>query len=523
MTIDAWIAGHTRFQPDKPAIRFAGEELSYAQFNRAIEQTTILFTDVWQLRRGDRVAYLSLNHPELFVVLFAAAKLGLVVVPLNWRLAVNELAFIIDNCQPNVLLHDDTFSAAAVELANQYPSMPCIPLTESSQGNAFVAQREAHSHQLDERPRESQDRAHRAVAQDPVESLPYLLVYTSGTTGRPKGAVLSQSAVICNAAMSQHAYDLTAHDHVLNVLPLFHVGGINIQPLPALMYGGTVTLHATFDADAAVREIERSQITLINSVPTILQGMLSSPQWQNTDLTSLKAISIGSTDVPVELIHQVHSADIPLIQIYGATETGPIAIYQRIEHARSTVGSIGRCGLLCEVRLVATDGTEVPVGEHGEIWIKGGNVLSCYWDDDEATGENLVDGWFRTGDVARCDDDGNYWFSDRLKHVIISGGENIYAAEIERLLRVVRGVREVSVVGMPDPRWGEVPVAVVAVESDGPDEATLLRACDGVIARFKQPKAVVFVDALPRNALGKIQVVQVRQLVAQRVAKSDSE
>ena len=237
--------------------------------------------------------------------------------------------------------------------------------------------------------------------------------------------------------------------------------------------------------------------------------MLASPLWNHEHFRALRAISIGSTDVPVSLINQVHENGIPLIQVYGATETSPVAIYQRIEHA-DRVGSIGRAGLLCDIRLCNSDGTEVSPGESGEIHVKGNNTLSYYWNNQEATDTSLVDGWFRTGDVAHQDDEGFYWFDDRLKHVVISGGENIYPAELERVIREIPGVDEVAVVARSDDRWGEVPVAVV-VGSVNRD--SVLRSCES-LARFKRPKDVVFVDALPRNALGKIQVQEVRKLIS---------
>ena len=204
----------------------------------------------------------------------------------------------------------------------------------------------------------------------------------------------------------------------------------------------------------------------------------------------------------------MHDNGIPLIQVYGATETSPVAIYQRIEHA-SLAGCIGRAGLLCDIRLCDTEGKEVAPGQSGEIQVKGDNVLSHYWNDREATDSSLKDGWFRTGDVAHQDDDGFYWFDDRLKHVVISGGENIYPAELERVIREVAGVDEVAVVAKADERWGEVPVAVIAGSAD---KDAVLGSCES-LAKFKRPKDVVFVEALPRNALGKIQVQEVRKLI----------
>lgn len=499
MTLDAWIVGHARFSPDKIAIAFGDERIDYHSLNQRIAGTAAALAGDLGLRRGDRIAYYGMNNPEMFVLVFAAAKLGLILVPLNWRLAVPELQYIMGNCGPKALFYDRHFTGNVAELAAATPDCRAIPI---HQEDSVISLNDLR------------DRAEtEAVLNGGHPSDPVLIVYTSGTTGNPKGAVLSQTALRCTCQMSQHAYDMSSCDRVLNVLPLFHVGGLNIQPLPALLLGATLHLHEKFDPVAAVRAIQTEAITLVNSVPTLLQAMVDSQAWPQADLSSLRSVSIGSTDVPIPLIEAIHARSIPLVQIYGATETGPIAIYQRAEHAFSTLGSIGRCGLLCNARLVGDDGRDVAPGQPGEIWIKGDNILDQYWKNPEASEQNIVDGWFRTGDVARIDEAGNYWFVDRIKHVIISGGENIYPAELERVLRAAKGLREAAVVGRTDDKWGMVPV-VVAVRSDPAlSRDDILQIFEGSVARFKRPRDVVFVDALPRNALGKVVMDGVRALV----------
>ncbi|MEZ5450495.1 MAG: AMP-binding protein [Thiolinea sp.] len=309
-----------------------------------------------------------------------------------------------------------------------------------------------------------------------------MIVYTSGTTGRPKGAVLNHASFLCNARMSQHMHDLTAADHVLSFLPLFHVGGFNIQLLPALLQGATVTLLEKFDANTVLQQLDQQAITLAVVVPTILQALLNHPHWDTADLSSLRALAIGSTDVPVPLIEQTHARGIPVLQVYGATETSPLAIYQRCDYAFSSVGSIGQCGRECAIRLVR-DGQDVAPGDNGEIWVRGANLLSRYWNNPQATDTYLTAGWFHTGDVARCDAQGFYWFADRLKHVIISGGENIYAAELERVIRELPGLTELAVVGRPDAKWGEVAVVVaVQDEREQASEAELETAHSGRVS-----------------------------------------
>ena len=343
----------------------------------------------------------------------------------------------------------------------------------------------------------------------PSTNDPVLLVYTSGSTGHPKGALLSQKSLISNARMSVHAHNMTSDDTVLVVLPLFHVGGMNILPTPAFSIGATVLLHERFDPGHACLDLQKS--TLVITVPTVLQAMIKNQHWLPEKLDKLKGMSIGSTDVPLSLIDQIHAINIPVIQVYGATETGPFAIYQTINEAMSTVGSIGRAGCDCQIRLVM-DGKDVKVGEPGEIWVKGDNVLLEYWQDTKLTNQMLQDGWLRTGDVATLDANGLYWFKDRIKHVIISGGENIYPTEIERLLIQLPNIHEAAVIGIADSQWGEIPVAVV-VASEDTKNADVLSPLEGQLARYKHPKKVVFVDALPRNAMGKVVATDVRSMI----------
>ena len=335
------------------------------------------------------------------------------------------------------------------------------------------------------------------------EQSPVLLVYTSGTTGRPKGAVLDQNAIRHNALSAQHAFELTAQDRVLTVLPLFHVGGLNIQTTPALMAGAEVLLHPRFDPDAFFDDVVRFRPTLTLLVPAVMQALVNHPRWSGADLSSLRAIGAGSSDVPLSLIEAFHARQIPVQQVYGATETCPIAIIQDRAEALAAPGSLGRPALHAEARIAGG-------AKEGEILIRGPATLRRYWPDQPALD---AEGWFATGDVGRIDQQGRWWFTDRLKHVIISGGENIYPAEVERLLRSAPGILEGAIIGRPDPRWGEVPVAVVVPAPDF-DAARLLAHFEGQIARFKIPRAVVTVPALPRTALGKVEVARLRQLLA---------
>ena len=483
-----WIEGHARHTPDAPALRFEGRRIAYADLAREIAAAAAALAAAG-VRRGDRVAFLGHNHPSQLVLLFACARLGAVQVPLNWRLAPPELGFILRDSGTALLFA--TGETAALAEAAAPPGCRVL--------DAEAPWPEAA-----------------APAATGEEGDPVLLVYTSGTTGRPKGAVLDQRALLFNALNSLHLHGLSAADRVLTVLPMFHVGGLNIQTTPALLAGAEVVLHPRFDPAAFLAACAADRPTLSLLVPAVMQALVSHPLWAAADLSSLRAVGAGSSDVSLALIEAFHARGVPVQQIYGATETAPIAIGQTREEALAAPGSIGRAALHAEARVVGPDGAPLPPGAEGEIEIRGPNLARGYWNAPEATLAAFRDGgWFATGDVGRVDEEGRFWFTDRLKHVIISGGENIYPAEVERVLRGAPGVAECAVCGRPDPRWGEVPVAVVVpADPDGFDAAAVLRHFEGQLARFKHPRAVVAVPALPRTALGKVELAALRAIAA---------
>ena len=250
--------------------------------------------------------------------------------------------------------------------------------------------------------------------------------------------MLAQEALICNSVMSQHMHDMTAQDHVLTVLPLFHVGGLNIQTTPALQLGATVTLHARFTPDATLEAIARDRPTLTVLVPATIQAVIEHAAWGSTDLRSLRAVTTGSTQVPQRMVDAITDRGVPVLQVYGSTETCPVAVYTRLAGDWRRPGSTGLPGLACEARIVDDAGKEVPAGVAGEVVVRGPNVLREYWADAKATAETLRDGWYRSGDIATRDADGHFYIHDRKKNLIISGGENIYPAEVERVLASIR-------------------------------------------------------------------------------------
>jgi fatty-acyl-CoA synthase len=512
LTVDlcSLIERNAAFSPDKTAITFEGERLSYAALAARIERTATALKRELGVGRGDRVALLSVNRPDYLVLLYACARLGALLVPLNWRLAVAEQLFILSDAGAKVLVLEQAFDGVLADLERISPQMAVVGLDfappRGAAFDALLARIEASERN---RPTDL--------------SCPLLIVYTSGTTGRPKGAVLRQEALFWNGVMSHHMHNMTSDDHVLTVLPFFHVGGLNIQTTPALQLGATVTIHARFAPDTALAAIARDRPTLTVMVPAVIQAVSEHPAWASTDLSSLRAVATGSTIVPPHLIDRFVARGVPVLQVYGSTETCPIAVYTRLGGDLSRVGSTGLAGLCCEAMVIDEAGVEVAAGTPGEIVVRGSNVFFEYWGNADASREALHEGWYRTGDIGLCDADGYFWVRDRKKNVIISGGENVYPAEVERVLLEHPDVSECAVIGRPDARWDEVPIAYVIRRTGCRLEAgELLTHVRGQLARYKVPREVVFVADLPRTALGKVQHFLLKQLDAQSRAQGEA-
>lgn len=409
--------------------------------------------------RGHVVAWLGHNAWDMVATLVACQQLGAVLLPLNWRLAAPELARILRHAGASRLLGTPDMETLATEVLQQAPL---------ADGPALG-----------------------------IERGDLLLVYTSGTTGEPKGALHTAAGLQANAAAAIAAQGFDVNSRVLSVLPLFHVGGLCIQTLPALAAGGRVLLHPRFEPGAWFDAVEQWKPTTSLLVPAVMRALVEHPRWAGADLSSLRFVNSGSQIVPRALIDAFHARGIPVAQVYGATETGPVSIVLKPEEAMAHPGRAGRPALGVQVKLAAD----------GEILLKAPNLMRGY--HRSTTPAFDEQGWFHTGDLARVDADGFYEVVGRSKELIISGGENIHPAEIENLVAQLPGVAECAVVGLPDARWGEVPVlAVVPKPGAAPVPAALLEALAPQLARFKLPRRVVLVDSLPKTALGKVQRAQ---------------
>jgi fatty-acyl-CoA synthase len=498
MDLSSLIDRNAAFAPDKPAIHFSGATLTYSDFAARIAAAARALKSQLGVGRGDRVAILSLNHPDYLVLLYACARLGAMLVPLNWRLAVPEQVFILTDASVKALVVEKGFAAVAEPLRAALPDVRIVGLDFAPSFDDLLASGSGDG-------------------RNPHVDLsaPLLIVYTSGTTGRPKGAVLRQEALVWNGVMSQHMHDMTAADHILTVLPLFHVGGLNIQTTPALQLGATVTLHPRFAPDATLGALTTDRPSLTVLVPATMQAVIDHLAWEATDINCLRALTTGSTQVPQNLVDAFTARGVPVLQVYGSTETCPVAVYTRAG-GDQRAGSTGLPGLVCEAQIVDDSGNEVAAGVAGEVVVRGPNVFFEYWGNAAATAEALREGWYHSGDIGTRDADGHFFIHDRKKNMIISGGENIYPAEVERVLVAHPEVAEAAVIARADPKWQEVPVAYVVRRRGAACDARALEAhLLSQLARFKVPRDYVFVDALPRNAMGKVQHFVLREQQSQ--------
>jgi fatty-acyl-CoA synthase len=502
MSIADWIDRNAGLTPDKTAIRFPERNVSYAELAALVDKLASALA-ASGIKRGGCVAYLGFNSPEMLALLFASARLGVLFMPLNWRLAGPEHRQMLEDCPPALLFVEKQYVAQTEAFRSALAATTLVSFGVAGAGwigwNEFC------------------DRAAGPAPRDPQvgPDTPLLICYTSGSTGKPKGVVLTQRAIECNAANSADMHELAADDVILTTLPLFHVGGLNNQTTPALQAGCTVVLHPKFDADTTFDAIERDGVTLTVLVPAQLDMMMAHRRWASADFSTLRMITTGSTIVPKHVIHAVHAKGVPLVQVYGSTETCPIAVYLKAGDAMRKVGSTGKAAAHCRLRIIERFGADVVPGATGEIVVQGDNVMAGYWNAPQATAVVLVDGWFHTGDMGHQDAEGYLYVDGRSKDMIISGGENIYPAEIENLLIESPDIAEASVIGRPDERWGEVVVAVVVPRADhSVSSEQVMKLLEGRIARYKHPKEVIVVEALPKTALGKIRKEDVRQMVA---------
>ncbi len=486
-----WVKHHADVRPAKVALIDDGRDLTitYGDLDDRVSRLAAWLTGVG-VERGDRVAFLSENTTDIFETLFACARIGAILAPLNWRLTVPELQFMIADATPRVLIYEKQFAKSAAQLDT--PGTLCL-------GDDF----ETAKAESDPAAAPTMESTHDDIL---------ALLYTSGTTGHPKGAIETIGMFFWNAINIGSEVELTRSSTGLNVLPTFHTGGLNLYTTPLIHLGGTAVILREFDADVVLRWLSSGEITHFFAVPAVYQFLAEHPEWEAADLSAVRSWACGGSAMPVTLLERYGDRGVVIRQGMGLTETSPTLFLTDEEHALSKAGSVGKPALHTEVRIVDEHGVEVPGGEIGELWARGPNVTPGYWNRPEANEESFTDGWLHTGDAARLDRDGYVYIVDRWKDMYISGGENVYPAEVEQVLFRHPNVLDVAVLGVPDARWGEAGVAVIVARDPSTfDPDDILAFAAKQLARYKLPKRVTSVKELPRNAAGKVLKRQLRE------------
>jgi fatty-acyl-CoA synthase len=500
-----WIDKRAEITPARIALIGEDREITYREMSRSVNQLARALSHTYKLQRGDRVAILAMNSTEYLLLLFAIAKLGCVAVPLNIRLTAKELEFQIKDSGARLLIAGEELQEAAEQLADFSEELDVMRFGLKGQTSL----------------RQQISSFSSAPFYDGVVdgSSAFIICYTSGTTGRPKGAVLTQENMFWNAINSNLAIDITSADRIITLLPLFHIGGIGLFAFPALFAGGTVVVPGKFDPDRALSMMEKYAVTIVMGVPAIHDALRKSPSFNQTDLSSARWFYSGGAPCPHELISFYLERGIAFGQGYGMTETSPTVFMLSKEDYLHRIGSIGKPAMFCDIKVVDDAGNDVKAGEVGELLIQGPNVMKEYWNLPEETAKAIKDRWLSTGDLVKRDEEGFVYIAGRKKEMLISGGENVYPLEVEQVIGEFPAVDEVAVIGVPDIQWGEVPKAILVIKSGMEfSEEELRNHCRSKLAKYKIPKTFEMVSDLPKNATGKIN----KALLTQQYSKKSS-
>jgi fatty-acyl-CoA synthase len=502
------LSRRAQLSPDNTALIFRDEQWTYRELNHLTNKVAHGLHALG-VNPGDRVGFLGLNHPRFFFTLFAAAKLDAIFVPLNFRLTGPELTFIIRDAGLHTLVYEEAFASIVDSIRGDLNVREYVCAVEQSGSRGFDSLlHDQRDTDLDY-----------PVAMTDVA----LIMYTSGTTGRPKGAMLTHGNIIWNNINAFLADDASSEEITLVVAPLFHIGGLNVTPLLAFLKGATVVMEQMFEPGMVLENIEKYHVTSMFGVPAMYLFMAQHPDFATRDLSSIRVLSCGGAPVPEALIKLYGARGLPFNQGYGLTETAPFASFLPSSMATEKLGSAGIAPFFTDVKIVDDNGHDVPDGDRGEIVVRGPNVMKGYWNRPDATAEVLIDGWFHTGDVGIRDADGYFFIVDRKKDMIITGGENVYPAEVEDALYQHPGVKEVAVIGVQHSRWGEtVRAIVVPKEGASLTEQELIEFSQDKLARYKQPKSVVFIDVLPRNPAGKVLKFDLRETHGQPIVETEA-
>lgn len=490
-----WLDSRARLTPEAAAIGDAGtdQEWSYREINERARAIAVWLHGKG-VKKGDRVALLAPNGISYFDLLFACGKIGAIFVPLNWRLSVDELAFIMKDCEPALLAFHSSFTKEVMMIWEQEDN--CIQINGS------------HYEQLTGRVPDTQ-----GLNQfDINEEDPLAMIYTGGTTGKPKGAVLSHRAIIWNGISTIASWNLTNEDRTLTYLPLFHTGGLNALSIPILMAGGTVILANDFTPEKAINNLIRHKCTIVLFVPTMHHMLIKSELFLEAEFQDMKLFLSGGAPCPLEVYEAYKQRGIAFKEGYGLTEAGPNNFYIDPVEADVKRGSVGKPMLFHSIMIFNEDGSETAAGEVGELAIKGNHAFSYYWKNKDATDDTMKDGWLHTGDLAKMDEEGFYYIVGRKKEMIITGGENVYPLEIEHWLCSHPSIQEAAVVGVPDEKWGELVTAFIVLEKGTTlTEEDVKIYCKQKLAGYKVPKRIHFINQMPKTHVGKIDKKELKE------------
>ncbi|MEH7179091.1 acyl-CoA synthetase [Neobacillus vireti] len=489
-----WLDNRARLSPNKQAIidEDTNKTWTYQEINTRASSVAGWLKEQG-VKKGDRVALLSPNHISYFDLLFACGKIGAIFVPLNWRLSLRELIEILQDCTPLV-----------IGIHQQFRNM--FTLLENTISTSIIVGGSEYEEVLKSRI-ETDDT--NAIS----ENDPLAMIYTGGTTGKPKGVVLSHQSIQWNAINTILSWNLSEEDVTINYMPMFHTGGLNALSLPLLMTGGTVIIGDQYSGRKVVQSINRYKCTIILLVPTMYHSLIQSVEFQDSKFPSMKIFLSGAAPCPMQVYEAFQKKGLAFKEGYGLTEAGPNNFFIHHEDAQVKRGSVGKPMLFNAIKLAREDGQEAKENEVGELLIKGKHSFSHYWNNELATMETKRFGWVHTGDLAKKDEDGFYYIVGRKKDMIITGGENVYPLEVEHWLAAHSEVDEVAVIGLPDEKWGEIVTAFIVQKTQNLlDEQELRAYCEKKLGKYKIPKKFIQVDELPKTHVGKIDKKKLKEL-----------
>jgi fatty-acyl-CoA synthase len=487
-----WLDKRAKLTPDRVALidYASGAEITFAEWNARANRTANYLRSLG-IGQGDRVAVYAMNRPEYLDLFWAAPKIGAILQNLNWRLTVHELKGIVESGAPKVLIYSEDWRAQVEELKPSCTTVAhVVAITSPGHGERDIAERDAQSATLHNRPELDLDH-------------PWGIYYTGGTTGLPKGAVVTHGNVTWNSVNTITSWGITAQHKAALQLPFFHIGGPMIFMAPLVHAGGTTILCSGFDPDETFDLVEHAGITHYVAVPTMFQMLQEHPRWNEADFSKLELVISGGAPCPLPVMEKFWERGVDFKMGYGLTEASGNNFWLPPEQVREKIGSVGYPIFHIDMKTIRKDGATCADGEEGELLIRGPHVVAGYWQNPEATSETIRDGWLHTGDIAVRDADGCYSILGRCKEMFISGGENVYPAEIESVLMAHPHVLEAAVVGVPHETWGEVGRAFLVVGGDF-NEEDLMAFLGERLARYKLPRSIVLLDKLPLTAIGKL-------------------